>query len=155
VIPRPVFAHGLIYIATGYGRPVLMAIRPDGKGDVTETHVAWTEAKSAPHTPSLLVVGDELYMVSDSGIASCLDAKTGKVHWSERLGGGFSASPLYAKGRIYFQNETGTGFVVAAETTFKKLAENSVGERTLASYAVADGAMFLRGDQHLFKIVER
>lgn len=155
VIPRPVFAHGLIYIATGYGRPVLMAIRPDGQGDVTATHVAWTEAKGAPHTPSLLVVGDELYMVSDAGIASCLDAKTGKVHWSERLGGGFSASPLHAEGRVYFQNETGTGFVVAASKTFQKLAENVIGERTLASYAVADSALFLRGDQHLFKIVER
>jgi len=155
VIPRPVFAHGLIYITTGYGRPVLMAIRPDGKGDVTDTHVAWTEAKGSPHTPSLLVVGDELYMVSDSGIATCLDAKTGKVHWSERLGGGFSASPLFADGRIYFQNETGTGYVIAPGKTFRKLAENPIGEATLASYAPADGVLFIRGGLHLFKIVER
>ncbi|NJM55103.1 MAG: PQQ-binding-like beta-propeller repeat protein [Verrucomicrobiae bacterium] len=155
VIPRPVFAHGLLYVTTGYGRPVLMAIRPGGNGDVSDTHVAWTEAKGAPHTPSLLVVGDELYMVSDAGIASCLDARTGKVHWSERLDGGFSASPLFADGRIHFQNETGTGVVIAPGRTFQKLAENVIGERTLASYAVADGALFLRGDRHLFKIAGR
>jgi outer membrane protein assembly factor BamB len=155
VIPRPVFAHGLVYVTTGYGKPVLMAILPGGTGDVTATHVAWTEGKGVPHTASLLIVGDELYMVSDAGIASCLDARTGKVHWSERLGGGFSASPLFADGRVYFQNETGTGFVIAAAKTFQKLAENPLGERTLASYAVSDGALFIRGERHLFKVVER
>jgi outer membrane protein assembly factor BamB len=80
VIPRPVYGHGLVYICTGYNFPSLLAIRPDGKGDITKTHLAWSTNKAAPHTPSPLLVGDELYLVSDSGMASCLDAKKGTVY---------------------------------------------------------------------------
>ena len=152
VIPRPVFGHGLLFIATGFDQPTVMAIRPDGQGDVTETHVAWTLKKSAPNTPSPVLVGEELYMVSDGGIASCVDAKTGRVHWQERIDGNYSASPIYADGRIYFQNEEGTGVVVKASREFQKLASNTLGERTLASYAVADKALFIRTDKHLYKV---
>src|SRR5262249_59834999 len=89
VIPRPVYGHGLVFICTGYNTPSLLAVRPDGEGDVTATHVAWTAHRAVPHTPSLLLAGGELYMVSDSGVASCLDARTGKVHWQGRLRGGY------------------------------------------------------------------
>jgi outer membrane protein assembly factor BamB len=155
VIPRPVYGHGLLYIVTGYDRPSLIAVRPDGKGDVTNTHVAWRMTRNAPHTPSPLLVGDELYTVSDGGWASCLDAKTGRVHWSERLGGGFSASPLTADGKVYFQNEAGVGFVVRAGTKYELLAKNDLKERTLASYAAADGALFIRTAKHLYRIEKR
>lgn len=154
VIPRPVFAHGLVYISTSYDRPVVMAIKPDGTGDVTETHVAWQTKKATPHTPSLLIVGEELYMVSDGGVAVCLDAKTGDPVWQERLGGNYSASPVFAAGRVYFQDETGTAHVVEAGREFKKLAENKLPERTLASYAVIEGAIILRGDKLLYRIEE-
>ena len=73
-VPRPVFGHGLVYIATGFQQPALIAVRPDGTGDVTKTHVAWTLPRGAPLTPSPLLVGDELYVVNDGGIATCLDA---------------------------------------------------------------------------------
>ncbi len=152
VIPRPVLGHGMIFIGTGYDTPVVMAIRVDGTGDVTDTHVAWTMKKGAPNTPSLLLVGTELYMVSDGGIASCVDAKTGTVHWQERVGGNHSSSPLHANGRIYFQNEEGIGVVVKAGKTFEKLSANDLGERTLASYAAADDALYIRTDRHLYKI---
>ena len=152
VVPRAVFGHGLVFIRSGFDRPVIMAIRPDGQGDVTDTHVAWTLAKGAPTTPSLLLDGEELYFVSEAGVASCVEAKTGKVHWSERIGGGFSASPILADGKIYFQSESGTGVVLKAGRQFQKLAENDLGERTLASYAVADGAIFIRSAEHLFRI---
>ena len=157
VIPRPVFAHGLVYVCTGYGSPNLLAIRPDGNGDVTESHVAWEINKRVPHTPSLLVVNDELYMVSDNGVASCLNAQTGEVHWQERLeksegNDGFSASPLYADGRIYFQSENGTATVVDADTNFNQVAVNDLGERTLASYGVMHSALLIRSAQHLFCI---
>ena len=152
VIPRPVFAHGLVYLATGYGKPVVYAIRPDGRGDVTKTHVAWTEQKGAPHTPSLLIVGDELYMVSDRGVASCLDARSGKIHWQKRIGGGFSTSPVYADGKIFLQNEAGVGTILAASKTFDKIATNNLGERTLASYAIADNAIFIRSQSKLYRI---
>lgn len=152
VIARPVYAHGLLFVSSSYDRPVVYAVRPEGSGDVTETHVAWTASRGAPNTPSMLVVGDELYFVSDAGIASCVDARTGRVHWSERLGGGFSASPVHADGRIYFQNEAGLGVVIRPGTKFEKLAENDLGERTLASYAVDDGALFIRTAGHLYRI---
>jgi outer membrane protein assembly factor BamB len=153
VIPRPVYGHGLVFISTGFDSPGLIAVRPDGKGDVTKTHVAWTIRKGAPLTPSPLLVGDELYLISDSGIASCLDAKTGKVHWQERIEGNYSASPVYADGRIYYQNETGTGTVLRAEKKFEVLArKNRLEARTLASYAVADGSIFIRTDHDLYRI---
>jgi outer membrane protein assembly factor BamB len=152
VIPKPVFGHGMIFVSSGYDKPVLHAIRADGKGDVTDTHIAWKLEKGAPHTPSPLLVGNELYVVSDAGIASCLDAKTGQVHWSERVGGNYSASPLLADGKIYLQNETGTGVVLKPGKTFEKLAENALGEKTLASYAVTDGALFIRTEKHLYRI---
>jgi len=155
VVPRPVFAHGLLFVNTDYDFPKLFAIRPGGEGDVTSTHLAWQTGRGAPSTPSALVVGEELYFVSDAGIATCADAKTGKVHWNERLGGGFSASPVFADGRIYFQNEEGVGYVLKAGKSFKQLAKNELGERTLASYAVDDGALFIRGADHLFRIGKR
>jgi outer membrane protein assembly factor BamB len=153
VITRPVFGHGLLFVSSSYDRPVVYAVRPAGaQGDVTDSHVAWTHAKGAPNTPSTILVGDELYFVSDAGIATAVEAKTGKVRWSERLGGDFSASPVFADGRLYFQNETGTGYVVKPGQTYELLAKNDLGERTLASYAVDDGALFIRGEKHLFRI---
>lgn len=153
VVPRPVWAHGLVFISTGFNRPRLMAIDPMGAvGDATATHVLWSHEKGAPLTPSMLVVGDELYFVSDNGVASCLDARTGRVHWTKRLGGDFSASPVFAEGRIYFQNEAGVTYVVAADTTFELIASNDIKERTLASPAVTNKAIFLRSESHLWRI---
>jgi outer membrane protein assembly factor BamB len=155
LIPRPVFGQGLLFIATGYDAPTLIAVRPDGAGDVTKTHIAWTLRRSAPHTPSPLMVGNELYLVSDDGTASCLDAKTGKVHWQERLDATFSASPVYAVGRLYFQSEDGTGIVIKAGKEFELVSRNPLGEKSLASYAVADGALFVRTASHLYRFQTR
>ncbi len=152
VIPRPVYGHGLLFLSTSYDNASLLAIRADGNGDITDTNLAWTLTKNAPHTPSPLLDGDNLFIVSDIGFASCLDAKTGKVHWTNRLKGGFSASPILADGKVYFQNEDGTGFVVEASTKYKLLAVNEMNERTLASYAAADGAIFLRTAERLYRI---
>ncbi len=159
VVPRPVYGHGLVFACSGYGTPVLYAIRPDGKGDVTDTHVAWQTNKNVPHNPSLLLIEDELYMVSDDGIGSCLEAKTGEVHWKQRLGGNFSASPLFAGGHVYFQNETSTAFVVKASTMFEQVAVNTFeqisDERTFASYAISAGAIYARTEKHLLRIANR
>ncbi len=152
VVPRPVLARGLLFLASGYDRPILHAIRPGGKGDVTASHVAWTLAKGAPNTPSMVVVDDLLYCVSDAGIASAIEADTGKVVWSERLGGDFSSSIVHADGRLYFQNEAGVGFVVKPGRQFELLAKNDLAERTLASYAVDEGALFIRTAEHLYRI---
>ena len=155
VIPKPVFGHGLLYIATGYGTPIVMAIRPDGQGDVTDSHVVWSVKKGTPHTPSLLLVSDELYMVSDKGIVTCLDAHSGTEHWTERVGGGYSASPLFSDGKIYVQSEEGPALVLLPGKEFVKLADAGFKERTLASYAVGEGALFVRTEKNLYRVEGR
>ncbi|MCI0333278.1 MAG: PQQ-like beta-propeller repeat protein [Planctomycetes bacterium] len=153
VVPRPVFAHGLLIVVSGFDKPTLLAIDPQAaSGDVTESHVKWRHEKGAPLTSSVLVVGDELYFVSDAGVASCLDARTGKVHWTKRLGGNFSASPVSAAGRVYFQSEEGITQVVATGASFQLLATNDIEERTLASAAVSENTFFLRSEFHLWRI---
>ena len=151
-VPRPVFARGLVYIATGFQQPTLLAVRPDGSGDVTKTHVAWTLKRGAPLTPSPLVVGDELYIVNDGGIAQCLDAATGEARWVQRLGTAFSASPVFADGRIYFLSEDGTSTVIAPGKEFKRLASSALDGAILASMAVSERSIFIRTDTHLYRL---
>jgi outer membrane protein assembly factor BamB len=152
VIPKPVFGHGLVFISTSYDSPSVLAIRPDGSGDVTETHVAWTLKKGAPHTPSMLLVGDELYMVSDNGIATCVSARTGKEHWQQRIGGNYSSSLVYADGKIYIQSEEGPAIMLRPGKKFAKPIEAGFKERTLASYAVGDSALFIRTERNLYRV---
>ena len=151
-VPRPVYGHGLVYLATGLQRPSLLAVRPDGAGDVTGTHIAWRLDRGVPVTPSPLLVGDELYIVSDIGIATCMDAETGKIHWQQRLGDNHSASPVFADGRIYFLNEQGVTNVLAPGKKFRKLATNSLDGLTLASPAVSGGSIYLRSSNQLYRI---
>lgn len=151
-VPRPVYGHGLVYIATGFQQPSLLAVRADGTGDVTKTHTAWTLQRGAPLTPSPLLVGDELFVVSDIGIASALDAKTGAPHWVRRIGGNYSASPIFADGRIYFLSEEGAATVIAPGTEFRVLARNQLDGTTLASMAVSGGSIFIRSDTHLYRL---
>jgi outer membrane protein assembly factor BamB len=153
VVPRPVYSHGMLFLSSGFDSASLLAIRPEGAvGDATAGNIVWTLKKGAPHTPSVVVVQDLLFCVSNAGIASCVDVQSGEVRWSERLAGDFSASPVAAEGRIYFQNEAGVAFVLKASSTYELLATNDLGEKTLASPAVADGTLFIRGEAHLFKI---
>jgi outer membrane protein assembly factor BamB len=154
-VPQPVYGHGLVFITTGFQQPVLIAVRADGEGDVTKTHTAWTLRRGVPYTPSPLLVGEELYLVSDIGIATCLDAKTGEIRWQQRLGGNYSASPVFADGRIYFQNEEGMTTVIAPGKEFRKLATNSLDGWTLGSMAVSGGAIYLRSDSALYRIGAR
>lgn len=151
-VPRAVYAHGLVYICSGFFEPVLFAVRPDGKGNVTKSHVAWSHKRAVPLTPSPVVVGDEIYIVSDNGIGTCLDAKTGEVRWTQRIGGNHSASPLAADGRVYFLSEEGECTVIAPGKGYKELARNAIGERTLASLAVSGKALYLRGERSLYRL---
>ena len=151
-VPRPVFGNGLVYIATGFQTPSLIAVRPDGKGDVTRTNVAWTITRGAPYTPSPLLIGEDFYYVSDTGVLSLADASTGKIVWQQRLGGNYSASPVFADGRIYFQSEEGETTVIAPGKEFKKLAVNRLDGYTLASMAVSRGSIFIRSQSHLYRI---
>lgn len=152
VVPRPVYAHGLVYVGTGFNKANLLAIDPNGQGDVTKTHLRWQVSRGISKTPSFIVVGNEIYVMADNGVATCLDAKSGKEIWNERVGGGYSASPTYADGKIYFHSEQGKTVVIKPGRTYKVLAESDLKEKTFASLAVSGNALYQRSESHLYKI---
>lgn len=154
-VPRPVSGFHMTFVSSGYDSPVFYALKLGGTGDITETHVAWKIAKGAPRNASPIIVGDEIYLVNDNGIATCLDAKSGEQHWQQRIGGDFSASPLYADGRIYLLDEKGKTTVIAPGKEYVSLAENELPGRTLASISAADGALFLRTDTALYRLQKK
>jgi outer membrane protein assembly factor BamB len=111
-----------------------------------------TLQRGAPHTPSPLLVGDELYLVNDAGIASCVDAKSGALRWQQRIGGNYSASPVSADGRIYFLSEEGVATVIAPGQAFQLLSTSRLDGATLASMAISDRSIFIRTNTHLYRI---
>jgi outer membrane protein assembly factor BamB len=151
-VPRPVFGHGLLFLCTGFDQANLIAVRPDGRGDVTDTHISWTHKKGVPLTSSPLLAGDGLYFVSDSGVATSLDARSGEVWWRRRLGGNYSASPVFADGRIYFLSEECESHVLAPGREYREIARSTLDGRCLASMAISDKSIFLRTDSHLYRI---
>jgi outer membrane protein assembly factor BamB len=152
-VPRPVYANGVVYICTGFMTPELWAIRTGGAGDVTNTHVAWKLKQGVPQKPSILLIGDEIYMIADTGIARCVDAKTGESLWQERLEGKYTASPIYADRRVYFFSEQGLATVIRpSRGGLEVVSENELDGRFLASPAIAGKAIFLRTDQAFYRI---
>lgn len=159
---RAVFGHGLVYILAGWSNGQLLAIRPGRPGEVldanapastnTQLAVAWKSRRSVARKPSLLLVGDLLFMIDDGGIATCMEAATGAEVWRERVAGDHSAAPLYADGRIYFCNETGKIAVVEAGRQFRLLAENKLDDGFMASPAAAGRALYLRTRSHLYRV---
>ncbi|MDZ4685819.1 MAG: PQQ-binding-like beta-propeller repeat protein [Planctomycetaceae bacterium] len=154
VAAKPIYdpLRQMFYINTGFGKADLYAVRTGGEGDVTDTHVAWKSSKSIPSKPTQLLVGDALYMIHDAGTATCLDAATGDVVWQQRVGGNFSASPLYAEGRIYLLSQEGPTTVIAASRDYKVLAENKLDDGFMSSPAVAGQSLFLRTRSALYRI---
>jgi outer membrane protein assembly factor BamB len=150
--PRPLFGHGLVFVTTGFGRTELLAIRPDGEGDVTDTHVAWRTNRGVPKFPSPVLVDDLLFLLSDNGIVTCLEAETGKPVWQERIGGEYYASPLYANGRLYCFDTDGKARVIQAGRRFEAVATNSLDAGFMASPAASGKALFLRTKTHLYRI---
>jgi len=153
-VASPVFAAGLLLVSTAYPDREVLAVRPDGRGDVTETHIAWRNGESAPYVPSPIAVGDYFLSVSDVGIASCFDASTGKRHWRERIGKRHTASLVTAGGLVYFLSDEGVTRVVRASKQFDLIAENVIGEHCYASLAISRGQIFMRSEKHLFCIGE-
>lgn len=150
-VPRPLFGHGLVYLCTGYMKPELWAFRPEGSGVRSDSELAWRLTEQVPAIPSPILVGDELYMVSNNGVATCLDAHSGEMLWRERLGGDFSASPVVAGGLVYFSNEKGEVFVLRPGRTFELVATNQLDAPLMASPAVVNGALILRTETHLYR----
>jgi outer membrane protein assembly factor BamB len=152
VVPSVVIGDGLVYTASGFEKPTVRAVRLGGQGDVTETHMAWEQTRAVPMMPSFLYVAPHLFTINESGIALCLDAETGEVLGRRRLGGNYSASPIYAEGRIYFHSEEGETTIVEATPEMPTIATNSIPEHTQASMAVSDGRIFLRTEKALYCI---
>ena len=147
LVPSVSSAGGLAFSASGFGEPTLRAIRLGGSGDTTATHVAWKDRRRVSMMPSMIAdpgEGGRLYVVTDKGDASCLDAATGKVVWEERLGASFSASPVLAGGHLYCLSDAGETFVLRAGDRYELVARNPLGESAQASLAVAGGLLYVR-----------
>ena len=151
---RPVAGLGMVFIAAGFSQGEVIALKLGGSGALDESQVAWRLKKGAPKKPSLLLDGDLLYMINDDGIASCVEARTGAVVWSQRVGGNVSAAPIFADGRIYACNEEGKVAVLAPGREFKVLAENQLDGGFMASPAVSGKALILRSKTHLYRVEE-
>ncbi|MDA0838115.1 MAG: PQQ-binding-like beta-propeller repeat protein [Planctomycetota bacterium] len=150
---RTLYGHGLLFVNTGYSSAELLAIKPDGTGDVTRTHVAWKLIKGVSNKPSPVLVGDHLYMITDNGgILSCVEAISGNVVWQERIGGAQSASLIYADGRIYTFGEDGRTVAVRPGTSFTKIGESRLEGGFMSSPAAAGSSFYLRTKTHLYRL---
>jgi outer membrane protein assembly factor BamB len=151
-IPSAVFADGRIFLSRGYRNSDVLAIRPGGRGNVTASHVDWTLPNGASYVPSIVHYEGLIYMTNEIGIVTCIDARTGQRVWQHRLGDVFFASPVAGAGKIYYVGETGVTHVLKAGRAPEVLAANDLGERFLASPAIAQGRIFLRSDRTLFAV---
>lgn len=152
VAARPLYAHGLIYVFTSGLTGRLLAVRPDGTGDVTDSHIAWSTTRGTPHIPSPVIVDDLLFMVTTGGIARCLDAKSGNEVWVRRIGGEHWASPLFADGKLFFFSKQGEITVITAARKSETIARNKLYAAFIASPAAVDNALILRSTTHLYRI---
>jgi outer membrane protein assembly factor BamB len=155
VVPSIVSGQGLIFVSSGYGAPTIRAIRPDGQGEVTATHVAWESRDNVPLIPSFVYADGLLFCVKETGVATCLDAPTGKILWQQRLAGRYGASPVLADGRLYCLAEDGSTTVLAAGREFRQLARNTLEGPCQASPAVSRGRIFIRSQGALFCLRNR
>jgi outer membrane protein assembly factor BamB len=147
-----VYTQGLLFLTGGYPEYHMLAIRPDGRGNVTETHVVWHERNGASYVPSPIADAERFYLVNDNGVANCFEARTGKRLWTHRLGRRHSASPISAGGLLYFPDDDGKTHVVKASDRFERVAVNDLGEEIYASPAVAGDCLLLRTVHHLYCI---
>ncbi|MBL8176456.1 MAG: PQQ-binding-like beta-propeller repeat protein [Bryobacterales bacterium] len=152
---RPVVGHGMIFFPTGFSAGQLLAVKMGGAGLITDTHVAWRVKRGVSNKPSILLVDDLIYMIGDTGIASCIDAKTGEQVWQQRIGGEYSASPVYADGKLWFFSEDGKTTVLKPGRVFEQLGESKLEEGFLASPAIVGKAFFVRTRTHLYRIEEK
>jgi outer membrane protein assembly factor BamB len=152
VAPRPLFDHGLAFFVTGNSMRELWAVKTDGKGDVTDTGIVWKCKTHIGRYASPLLVDGLIYTAAEENYVTCLEAATGQVVWSERIGGKHAASPVYADGRLYFFSQQGMTTVLKPGRTFEVLATSTLDDGFMASPAVSGKAFFLRTRTHLYRI---
>lgn len=154
-VPRPVVADGRVLVSSGYYAHELLAIRPDGRGDVTGSHIAWRQKKGVPNVPSPVVANGLVFLVNDQGLATCLDARTGAVKWTERLPGSYTASPLVAGDTVYAFADDGKAVLFKAADSYEEVARNDLPGRVQATPAAVDGGLLVRTDSALYLITGR
>lgn len=147
----PQMSHGLIFLNNGH-KTEMLAVKAGGKGKLTPAAVAWKMNKGVPSRPSIITLGDHIYMVNDNGFASCVDAKTGDQVWSERQDGKYSASPVLAGGSLYLFDQDGKAKVIEAKPVYKLVATNKLGDGCMASPAVVGDSLYVRTKSHLYRI---
>jgi outer membrane protein assembly factor BamB len=147
-----VYANGVLFMTYGYPKLGIMGIRPDGVGNVTGTHVLYNDPRGGGYVPSPIAAGNWFFNVNDNGIASCREAKTGKLLWLERLGKHHSASPVSANGHLFFPDDYGVTWVLKPQPEFQVVAHNDLGEETYGSFAISRGQIFIRALHHLYCI---
>jgi len=150
--PRPLFDHGTAYFVSGLSKTELFAVKVDGHGDVTDTHVAWRRKAHIGKYSSPILVDGLIYSAAEQSFLTCLDSATGDVVWTERIGGTFEASPVYADGRLYFFNVQGVATVLKPGRTCDILATNTLDSGLMASPSVAGKAFFIRTKTHLYRM---
>jgi len=150
----PVTGHGLVFMNTGYDFPQFFALKLGDKGEVPKSNVSWKITRGIGPRISPILVGNELYLITDDGVLQCVDAKTGEQHWKQRIGGQYCASPVFVDGRLYFCDQAGMTTVVAPGKVFQQLAQNKLGDGFMASPAIAGKALFLRSKSHLYRVEE-
>lgn len=148
----PIYQDGLLFLNTAAGGFRLFAMKVDGTGDITKKAVVWKNDKGVPTRSSTLIKDGLIYMVSDAGVATCLDAKDAKLVWQKRFSGEFSSSPVYVDGKIYFSNQEGESFVIAAGREYELLATNKLDDGCMASPAIYEKALYLRTKTHLYRL---
>jgi outer membrane protein assembly factor BamB len=151
---KPVFGHKLIFLSSGHTSNIL-AVKQGGSGMLPPQQIVWQTNKAAPSRPSYLLIDDMLFTVSDNGFAACVDAKTGKQHWQERLGGSFCSSPTYADGHIYLFDMDGKSRVLAAGKEFASLSINTLADGCMATPAMVGDAIYLRTKTNLYCISKK
>ena len=141
-------------INSGYGKPHLISVKidPSAAGDISGTHINWDIFKRVPKRSSPIIVGDQLYMTTDEGILTCLDAKTGESNWSDRMPGHYSASPIFADGKLYFFSEMGHCYVIAPGGDYNLISKNKLDSGFMASPAISGKAIYARSKTHLYRI---
>ena len=152
VVPRPVYYSRMVYVSSGYDSPTFYAIKIGGHGDITKSHLAWKIRKGAPRNSSVVVTNGLVFMAADNGVVSCLDAKTGKTYWIERVASTCSASMLHAVGKIFLSDETGKTFIFEAQAKFNLLATNDLQEKMLASPIPYQKSIIIRTEKNLWRI---
>ncbi|MAT13777.1 MAG: hypothetical protein CMJ46_00725 [Planctomyces sp.] len=155
IAPRPVYGHDLLFAVMDHDHPELWAIRPDGTGDVTETHIEWKLKRGVPARSSPILIDDLLFMVDRNGVLSCVEAVTGDIVWKERLEGNYSASPIFADGRLYFFNEDAVTTIIKPGRKFELVSENALAKDVLMATPAAVGdELIIRTLHHLYCISE-